>query len=142
MNTIQQRITSPLGQASSLLAALVLLGACAPLEKEAALPDIPVRITFDQSHCPIGVDPDNPSVNKAKNQRLVWQAVDGVGNPIGEQFTIYFDPFRGKTLQSDKKGYEKSPPFDRDTPVNVQYKYTVVGERCPDKPFDPRFFLN
>jgi hypothetical protein len=106
------------------------------------MPDIPVKITFDESHCPVGVDPDNPSVDKASNQRLVWQAVDAVGNPVGEVFTIWFDPFQGRPLTASSKGYQQSPPFDRYTPVNVQYKYTVVGERCPEKPLDPRFLLN
>ena len=142
MNTIHMRTGSHLGQAAGLFAALMLLGACAPLEKKGNQPDIPVNITFDGSHCPKKVDPENPTVNKADNQRLVWQAVDGAGIPIGEKFTIYFDPFRGKTLESGREGYEKSPHFDRDTPVNVEYKYTIVGERCPAEPLDPRFFLN
>jgi hypothetical protein len=142
MNTIHKRILSNLGQAASLLAALILVGACAPLEKKGTRPDIPVNITFDQSHCPIGVDPDNPSVDKASNQRLAWQSVDGVGNPIDEGFDIYFDPFKGRPLSADSKGHKQSPPFDPFTPAKVQYKYTVVGERCPQKPLDPRFFLD
>lgn len=142
MNTTEKRIGPHPEQASCMLAALVLLGACAPLEEKGGLPDIPVNITFDESHCPQKVDPENPTVNKASNQRLVWQAVDGAGNPIGEKFTIYFDPFRGKTLESGREGYERSPHFDRDTPVNVEYKYTIVGERCLAKPLDPRFFLD
>jgi len=142
MNTIHMRKESHLGQAASLFAALMLLGACAPLEEKGNRPDIPVKITFNELHCPKKVDPENPTVNKADNQRLVWQAVNGAGAPIDEKFTIYFDPFRGKTLESDKKGSETSPHFDSDTPVNVEYKYTIVGERCPDEPLDPRFFLD
>ena len=142
MNTIPKRIGSHPGQAACLLAALVLLGACAPLEEKGGLPDIPVNITFNESHCPEKVDPENPTVNKASNQRLVWQAVDGVGKPIAEGFAIYFDPFKGRPLTANNKGYLRSPRFDSDTPAKVQYKYTVRGERCPDKPLDPRFFLD
>ena len=142
MNTIRKQFGSPCGQAAAMVAVVSMLGACAMIDPGSTKPDIPVKITFDESHCPIGVDPDNPTVDKASNQRLAWQAVDGVGNPIDEGFTIWFDPFKGRPLTAGSKGYQKSPPFDRNTPVNVQYKYTVVGERCPEKPFDPRFFLN
>lgn len=142
MNSSHKRPGPSGGQAAGLVAAVTLLGACAPMPEPSRPPDIPVYITFDESHCPVGVDPDNPSVDKATNQRLVWQAVDSVGKPIAETFTLYFDPFRGKTLESSARGYEKSPPFAGDTPVNVEYKYTIVGKRCPDKPLDPRFFLN
>jgi len=142
MNTIQKRFGSPYLQPAGLVAAVALLGACAPIPSPPGLPDIPVKITFDKSHCPTGVDPDNPSVDKASNQRLAWQGVDGVGNPIDEGFAIYFDPFKGRPLTANKKGYLRSPRFDPDTPAQVQYKYTVRGERCPGKPLDPRFFLD
>jgi len=142
MSKIHQRFVSPVGRAICLIALATLLGACAARVGKSSLPDIPVKITFDKAHCPIGVDPDNPSVDKSTNQRLAWQAVDGVGNPIHERFKIYFDPFKGRPLHASTKGYQRSPRFDGNTPAKVQYKYTVVGDRCLDKPHDPRFFLD
>ena len=142
MNTIHQHFRSGHGLPAALMLGVMLLSACATDDPKSSRTDIPVNITFDETHCPTAVDPNNPNVDKASNQRLAWQAVDAAGESINEGFTIYFDPFKGGPLKANSKGFRKSPKFDPDTPVNVEYKYTVVGERCPEKPLDPRFLLN
>ena len=134
MNTIHQHFRPGYGLPAALMLGVMLLSACTTDDPKSSKPDIPVNITFDETHCPTAVDPNNPTVDKASNQRLAWQAVDAAGKIINEGFTIYFDPFKGGPLKANNKGFRRSPNFDPYTPVNVEYKYTVVGERCPDKP--------
>ncbi len=125
---------------TALCFAVISLGACAsqPGEEEMdPLVDIPVYITFDGDSCPVKVVPETFDITSAK--RIVWQSVNASGEHIDMVYSIYFDPFKGRPLKSNPHGRKKSPPFDKKTPENVYYKYSIVGERCEDKPLDPRF---
>ena len=125
-------------------AATLLLGGCAPLTQSG--PDtqnIPVNIPFDSAGCP-----GAPAAIEAdKGKRVVWQSVDAVtGDKINERYEIFFDPFVGRPQRSDRNGRLKSLPFDNNVPPTVglgkvEYKYTIVGDRCKDKPLDPRLWL-
>ena len=124
--------------------ALVLLGGCAPLTKKGPPPEeVPVDIPFDSAGCPQTPD----AIDTDKGKLIVWQSVDAVtGDKIGERYEIFFDPFVGRPQRSDRNGKLKSLPFERNVPPTVgpgkvEYKYTIVGDRCKDKPLDPRLWL-
>ena len=139
MRNMYMQFRPPVLPAIFICGTVLLVGACASQTKN-MLPDVPVNIGFDDSNCPTAVDPNTPvTVDKETNQRIVWQAVDKQGNPIDERYEIYFDPFKGRPLHANSKGHLRSPRFDSRTPVGVEYKYTIVGDRCLDKPLDPRF---
>ena len=100
--------------------------------------DVDVTIKFD-GKCPTSVDCEYFDVSKTRF--INWKSSDGNGD--SPEFKIYFDPFKGRPIASSH-GKKKSPPFDPDTPVNVDYKYTIVGT-APDCAnvalVDPRFRL-
>ena len=122
---------------------LALFTACGSHQVNNALPDIPVQIVFDDSHCPVAVVPDKPfDVSKQADQRIVWQAVDKKGNFVDERYEIFFDPFKGTPLRSRSQGSKRSPRVSGDSPVNVEYKYSIRGEDCDGPALDPRFRLS
>jgi hypothetical protein len=109
---------------------------------------IQVTIIFDDKHCPIDVkvpEPsmacekgpdDTPCLRRGKDY-IVWSAVLEDGSPMKEGFSIYFDPFKGKSMEAPKhQSTIKSNKVDEDAP-EVSYKYTVVGTKCPEHPLDP-----
>jgi hypothetical protein len=107
-------------------------------------PNKPVQIIFTGEPgemCPVRVLPEaSLEVSKEKN-KVVWRAVNEQYEEISVQYEIYFDPFTGRPLRSFNDGSLTSPPFDKKTPVTtkgIEYKYTILGDDCPDKPLDPR----
>lgn len=101
-----------------------------------------VKITFDAQGCPLAANPDTFDITKSK--KIAWQAIDASGNPVAQSYTIYFDPFAGRPLNSKTDGQLKSPPFDKSAPATaagIEYKYSIVGVNCPNAPLDPRFLL-
>lgn len=142
MNKTSNCMGLPFVQAAVILGAALLLVACPDKGARITLPDVPVNIVFDENGCPTTIDPNTiPTVNKASNQRIAWQAVSEDGKPLGTNYSIYFDPFKGRPIHTND-GSERSPRFDADIPVGVQYKYTIVADDCKNKPLDPRFFVN
>jgi hypothetical protein len=121
--------------------AALLVTACSPAPRVAKLPDIPVNIVFD-GNCPVAVQPPTPvDVSKAADQRIKWQSVNGAGEPIDREYEIFFDPFKGSPLKSNAKGFRRSPKISGETPVNVEYKYSVRGKGCDKDAYDPRFVV-
>ncbi len=117
-----------------LVAALGLGGATTRAD------DIHVTILFDGS-CPERVSNDEPVLERARRDRIVWTAKLADGTPMTEGFSIYFDPFVGRPFKdSDGNGVLESPPLQNDdnraTPPGI-YKYTVLGKNCTDAPLDP-----
>ncbi|MFK8048465.1 MAG: hypothetical protein AB8B81_08530 [Halioglobus sp.] len=105
--------------------------------------DITVKIVFDDAHCPVGVIPEKSiDVSKQADQRILWQAVDKKGNPVDERYEIFFDPFKGNPIRSRSHGSERSPRISADSPVDVEYKYSIRGEKCDGPALDPRFRLS
>ena len=101
-----------------------------------------VMITFNAQGCPLEANPTTFDITKSK--KIAWQAIDASGNPVAQSYTIYFDPFAGRPLNSKSDGQLQSPPFDQSapaTPAGIEYKYTIVGVNCPNAPLDPRFLL-
>jgi hypothetical protein len=145
--------------AIALFGAVVLVGAYAPgsiaQEPSAQEPipqvdpeqcktagnDVCVNIRF-VGDCPDSVDHNDFVINGSKF--VVWQSVElsAAQEPTSSDYTIYFDPFKGgKPLGSKgNKGRVKSQKVESPlTEVGIEYKYTIVGDNCPDKPLDPRF---
>jgi hypothetical protein len=145
----------------ALLGALVLMSGCASHSsaQESTQLDIPkpcdpkadevcVNITF-YNGCPKVVD-KNPDITQSKH--IIWQSVVNYDprQPIAEDYEIYFDPFgAGPKIDSKgKKGWARSPVINKKSPAGpkdpakgeaIEYKYTIVGDNCLDKPYDPRF---
>jgi hypothetical protein len=119
-----------------------------PKECEAKTNEVCVNITF-YNGCPKVVD-NNPDITQSK--RIIWQSVANhdPGQPIAEDYEIFFDPFSaGPKIESKgKKGWAKSPVINKKSPAGpkdpakgkaIGYKYTIVGDNCLDEPLDPRF---
>ena len=106
-----------------------------------SLNDVTVTITFDSNGCPTGVSDADFTVTKAK--WIIWQP-----KPEDVDFSIYFDPFKGK--RNDAKKGEVKRKFAKDAPPRddsanpdevIEYKYTIVGNDCKGDALDPRFRL-
>lgn len=137
-----QRFMVRTGSTALVAATCFGLAACVQQDTKVTANDIPVNIIFDESNCPIDVDPKTPvNISKAADQRIIWQSVDKDGKKIVEDYKIYFDPFKNGHLQSNGQGFKKSPKIADDAPTGVEYKYTIEGQKCKSKPHDPRFFL-
>ncbi len=131
------RTTGP-GPAMASLAALMLLASGPATSAEYSL-----VIHFD-GECPTMVEDagnscgDDVEDNKAcakRKDKLVWTS-----KPEGKDFTLYFDPLKGGPKHKSQGGtYDRH--IDEKIPVNVEYKYTVVGKECPEKPHDPRIVI-
>lgn len=134
-----------LSTGAALMSCTVLTGACGTVDSTATrcveveqLRDVSINIRFVNG-CPQDVDKggnDNP-FDVDRRSRVIWQAVDSDGST--PEYAIYFDPFKGGPLES-RQGVIRSRPFDSCSPA-AEYKYTIVGARCKDKPLDPRFRL-
>ncbi len=140
-------VPAPLACAMTLCLCTYALSSCADwpgAEPTNTLNDVPVQIEFDAAGCPKSAKPEALGVDKAK--RIVWQSVNAAGNPINVEYVIWLDPFRGgNPLKSNANGVRKSPLFNSDAPPTrggeIEYKYTIVGTSCEDKPLDPHFRL-
>lgn len=107
-----------------------------------------IDITFDSNGCPTAVDPDgenNPLYIK-NSKRVIWQSVDDTPaeNPIKEGYEVYFDPFTGQPHKSNGNGrvtalFDPKAPSTPEAGPGIEYKYSIVGDRCLGKPYDPRF---
>jgi hypothetical protein len=101
-----------------------------------------VSVTFSGAGCPESVSPADFLVENTK--LVVWQSVNADGQPTKERYEIFFDPFKGQPHKSNGNGQLKSTPFDSNAPATasgIEYKYTIVGDRCPSAPLDPGFRL-
>jgi hypothetical protein len=124
-----------------LLFCVGLVGGCASAPKNVATTKN-VEITFNAQGCPTAVTPNTAiEISKSAGDKVKWQAVDSSGDDLGTDFDIYFDPFKGRPLNSNRKGRVQSPPIDSDTPVGVEFKYTIVGSECLASPLDPRIII-
>jgi len=147
MNSLTKRQGRAALPSIALCGAAILMSACATnynAEPPNAVTDVEVDIQFDSKGCPKSVSKDDFLIDNAK--RVVWQSVDREGKKIDVIYEIYFDPFKGHPLKSNPQGRRKSPPFDGDAPATndetgITYKYSIVGQRCKDAPYDPRFRL-
>jgi hypothetical protein len=102
----------------------------------AALGEMEIGITFNDAGCPI---PPVAEAIATRGQTITWQAYDQQGAKSREAFKLYFDPIQGATMRGNRG--KVSRPIDDDAP-KVEYKYTVVGERCEESPLDPNIRVN
>jgi hypothetical protein len=93
---------------------------------------IGLQITFNPAGCPLRVSASELSVPRGK--QINWIAVDEAGSAIRERFRLYFDPLQGAMLRGGNGSITR--PIDSRAPL-ADYKYTVVGDRCPEQPLDP-----
>lgn len=101
-----------------------------------------IFIEFDATGCPVIVNPPDFYISKSK--RVLWQAVDQNGNITPAVYEIFFEPFKGMKLRAEStdNGLITSRPIDwAAANAGIEFKYTVVGDNCKDKPLDPRFRL-
>ncbi len=101
-----------------------------------------VIITFT-GDCPTAVSEDIVTISKAGNDRIIWRAVSESPNddrpPYTGGYRIYFDPFKsGPPLKSGGRDTIKSKALHDNVPADVEFKYTIVGDHCPQAPLDPR----
>lgn len=119
-----------------MLSVLVATGAAMSSIQLQAANEIPVQVFFS-GNCPTGVDPENIEMSKAGQDKVRWTAYDATSRqPLTTvSYQIFFDPFKGKSMDSGNNGEILSQPVAGDVPVNVNFKYTVFTEGCT--PVDP-----
>ena len=64
------------------------------------------------------------------------------GDKKDETYEIFIDPFKGSPMKSNSHGRKRSPKISADSPVGVEYKYSIVGDDCTVPALDPRFLLD
>jgi hypothetical protein len=100
-----------------------------------------VNIYFDGT-CPKSAVPALVELNKAAGDQIEWSAYDRTsGAQIEVAYEIFFDPFKGKSMESDRKGVATSPRVAADVPMNVEFKYTIYSTSCPQAPLDPSIMI-
>lgn len=101
-----------------------------------------VSIEFDEDGCPLTVNPPDFYVRKQK--KIIWQSVDENGASTSVQYKIFFAPFNNLALPSNLNGRVTTGVIADEVAKSMakaEFKYTVVGDNCTDKPLDPRFRL-
>ena len=135
-----------------LIGVLLLLGACSGENGENNSPpasnkpknQVDIRILFDSDDCPQSVSPNKPvNLYQSKGTYIVWTAVDQNDKPKKVAYGVYYNPFKGKSSnRHTNNGTLKSAKVDTKAPAALQkgtlYKYTILADKCPDKPLDPR----
>jgi len=119
------RSYSKVGRCRSLFVACAAAAGMSLSAPSLAQP-VTININFDAGQCPTGVSSE-PSVSRG--QMITWQSV-----PEGIPFEIFFDPIQGQPLRAPRGNLQR--PVNGGVP-NADYKYTVVGTSCPDRPLDP-----
>jgi len=102
-----------------------------------------VKIELDERGCPQKVSPEHVLLDFSERKQVEWQAVDmSTGEASREAFCVYFDPFVGKsTSRCTNNGSLRSRPVDGEAPKTAEgviYKYTIMTDRCPAEPLDPK----
>ncbi|MFV0277299.1 MAG: hypothetical protein ACK5HY_08960 [Parahaliea sp.] len=98
---------------------------------------LPVEVVFDEEGCPLSLKPAVVELSRRSAEGVEWRAV---GNE-NANFDVYFDPF-GVSAASmlREKHVVKSGPVARGAPATrqgIEYKYTILGTGCPQKPLAP-----
>ena len=101
---------------------------------------ITVKIYFEEA-CPQGVSEPELEVEKQNKTQINWVAYNGDGTErVDQDFAIFFDPFKNSELVSNK-GEVLSPKLGENQAPSATYKYTIVGNNCPEAPHDPNIRL-
>jgi hypothetical protein len=155
---MKKRQNSKVVPVMALFGTVALLGACAPNSTSTQVAtkctnspaNVCIDIAFDSQGCPKSANPngDNQPFYVENSKRVIWQSVDNTpaANPIKAGYEIFFDPFKGQPHKSNGIG-RVSAVFDPKAPSTpaagpgIEYKYSIVGDSCKDKPHDPRFLV-
>ena len=101
---------------------------------------INMKIFFADA-CPTGVSEPDLEVEKKNKTQINWVAYNADGTErVDQDFAIFFDPFKNSELTSNK-GELLSPKLGETQAPSAKYKYTIVGNNCPDAPHDPHIRL-
>ena len=120
-----------------LWALMVALG----LGSMQARADIVTMKIYFEGACPEDVSEPELEVEKQNKTQINWVAYNRDGTETVEQdFAIYFDPFKNSELTSNK-GELLSPKLGETQAPSATYKYTIVGNNCPEAPHDPHIRL-
>jgi hypothetical protein len=140
----------PMRRASLLLAILLAVAGIVVSNQVRSQTDYDVAIVFDADACPVEVrpnadvscpgNPDKSAICADRGRQIVWQSVDAAYEPMSRGYEIFFDPFVGPSLDAGPTGQARATI--RPGVPAVEYKYTVVGDDCPDKPLDPRIIID
>jgi hypothetical protein len=114
---------------AGMLIVVATITACA---QSPALAPANVTVTFS-GDCPQSVSPNPVDVSHA--QKIHWQST-----PANKDFSIHYDPFHGRPINSNNNGLAKSPPIDSNAPL-VEYKYTITAVNC-GSPLDPHIVVH
>jgi hypothetical protein len=99
-----------------------------------------MKIFFEEA-CPKGVSDPDLLVDKKNKTQINWMAYNMDGTePVEQDFAIFFDPFKNSELTSNK-GELMSPKLGETQAPSATYKYTIVGDNCPEAPHDPHIRL-
>ncbi|MEJ2603860.1 MAG: hypothetical protein P8172_11290 [Gammaproteobacteria bacterium] len=138
-------------RASLLLAILLAVAGIVVSNQVRSQTDYDVAIVFDADACPVEVrpnadvscprNPDKSAICADRGRQIVWQSVNAADEPMSLGYEIFFDPFVGRPLDAGPTSGLVRATIRRDVPA-VEYKYTVVGDNCPDKPLDPRIIID
>lgn len=160
--TIGKFLVSVIGRrggnlATTLSAAIAMVAALFFTQSAAAAQDCKVRVAFDSNKCPVMTAGfENPRnycdgaqvsslVLSADKDEIQWVAynADFTARKTDVSYKIFFDPFSKAAAEAkpnrdgltDVKKTKKS----NEIPVNVDFKYTIWSDDCPQAPLDPRF---
>lgn len=102
---------------------------------------ISVKVFFNGA-CPEGVSIPEILVEKKNKTQISWVSynMDGTAAREDQNFSIFFDPFKNSELTSKNGELLSSKLGDANVP-SALYKYTIVGDGCPDSPLDPNIRL-
>lgn len=141
-------VLASLGLGIWLLAGCTQLQAVEPEPTVTALNnDVHIRVYF-KDNCPVAVSDSVAEADAKSGRKLKWQAYDiaYINTPEDAvppppklttvNYSVYFDPFKGKTDDSKQDGSVTSAPLDNDLPGNVVFKYTIIALNEQDKPLD------
>ena len=118
----------------------VLLAAIGLGSMQARADIINIKIFFEGA-CPTGVSEPELEVQKQKKEQINWLAYNADGTErVDQNYAIYFDPFKNSELTS-RDGELLSPKLGESEAPIATYKYTIVGDNCPEAPHDPHIRL-
>ena len=71
--------------------------------------EVEIKVYFE-GKCPRYVDNALAAMDKGSAKRLMWVAYDAANGQkkTDAEYSVYFDPFKGKTDESNKQGVVKS----------------------------------
>lgn len=121
-----------------LIPAIVIVVGCAPMPRSPTTHDL--RLDFDGAGCPIGA--------QSGVEGYVGDRIRFYSSPVGNPFTVTFDPFIGRRYQSRSADEDVTsppinptslPPKSGSDEETVVFKFSVHALNCPS--LDPQVIV-